>query len=366
MADKSPVKVNKNHGGKEFRSFFHLVGQVKPVRKKNEVTDSWEDQPIYEETKSRSDKPMRKIQFNVETAMSNELKMELFGMEQQSVWPYSSKHRKAAVVAWSDRHDKAKYPDDTYHLIDPDWDKAEKIKESVETGKWIEVKGHYEPNEFTNDDGDTFKNVRRVIDSYNVIEDGQEIKIGKDKFNYVCDFTSPDFKEVNYFNMQVGIKSTYQNDTGDTRVNGVFLTYGKDRSEPKDIELMVYQQESAEGKKSLADAFGTLERLDFIEVIGTDNNRATFTYVPIEEKLEENDPFADVDESSKQVRMERVANGTKKGLEVTGYVTGSLIRSYLNEDEITKSVSTQSDNPFGSTDISDDPFSSDDNDDPFK
>lgn len=359
MADKSPVKVNKNHGGKEFRSFFQIVGQVKHVRKKNEITDSWDDQPIYEATKSRSERPMRKVQFNVETAMSNELKVELFGMEQESVWPFSSKHRKASKVAWADRNNKEKYPDDTYHLIDPDWDKAEKIKGEVEAGKWVEVKGHYEPNEFTNDDGDLFKNVRRVIDSVTVIENGQELKIGKDKINYVCDFNSPDFKEVNYFNMQVGIRSTYEDEKiGVTKVNGVILTYGKERSEPKDVELVVYQQEAEEGKKSLADAFASLEELDFIEVTGQDNNRATFAYVPVEEKLDESDPFADVDQSNKQVRMERVTNGAKKGLEVTGYVAGTLIRGFLTEQEISKTITTTTNDPFSDDgkpiDISDD------------
>lgn len=364
--ENSPVKINKTNGCKEFRSFFHFVGQVRPVRKKNETTDSWEDQPIYEETTARSGKPMRKIQFNVETAMSNELKVELFGMEQQSVYPYSSKHKNAVKVAWNDRLDKTKFPDETYHLIDPDWDKAEKIGTEVEPGKWVEVKGHYEPNEFTNEDGTVFKNVRRVIDSVTIIENGQELKIGKDKINYVTDFSSPDFKEVNYMNMQVGIVSTYADDNqGFTKVNGTILTYGKDRSEPKDIEFVVYQTEAVDGKKSLADAFASLERLDFIEVTGVDNNRATFAYVPIEENLAEDDPFADVDESNKQTRMERVTNGTKKGLEITGYVAGTLIRGLLTEQEITKSVSTEKTGTLGNVNISDDdPFSSKDVD-PF-
>ncbi|MFB5759005.1 hypothetical protein [Paenibacillus medicaginis] len=365
MADKSPVKTNKNHGGKEFKGYFHFVGKLNPVRKKDEVTDNWEDQPIYEETKSRSGKPMRKVHFNVETAEGNELKIELFGMEQAFVWPYSSTHNKAHKIVWSDRHNKEKFPDDTYHLIDPDWDKAEKVGQEVSSDKWVEVRGHYEPNEFTTDDGKEFKNVRRVFDSVTVIEDGQEIKLNKkEKLNYVCDFKSPDFKEVNRFNMQIGIRSTYADEAkGETRVNGVFLAYGKDRSEPKDVELVVYQTETTEGKKSLADAFASLEALDFIEVVGVDNNRATFAEVPVEDNVSDDDPFADVDESNKQIRYERVVNGSKKGLEITGYVTGTLIRKFLTEEEISKSIQTTNEDPFSGS--SEDPFTFDEDDLPF-
>jgi hypothetical protein len=373
MAEKkSSVKINKKTGCKEFRSFFHFIGQVKATRKKNDATDSWDDQPIYEETKTRTGKPMRKVQFNIETAMSNELKLELMGMEQDAAYPYSSKHRKASKVAWADRLDKKKYPDDTYHLIDPDWDKAEKIGAVVTPDSWVEVKGHYDPQEFTNEEGDTFKTVKRVIDSVEVLEVVEgiaEYQIGKTSVKYICDFKSEDFKEVNYMSLQLGVKSTYQEEKdgvlGDTKVNGVFLTYGKDRSEPKDIEVNVYQSEAAEGKKSLADAFASLERLDFIEVTGVDNNRATFTYIDVEEVLDESDPFADVDDSNKKVKKERVNNGTKKGLEATEYVAGSLVRGYLTEEEITPSIKESNEKPFESSKSdSNDPFGSDDID-PF-
>jgi hypothetical protein len=360
---KEIVKINKKHGGKEFRNFFRLIGQVKPVRKKDQATDSWGDVPFFETTTTKTGKPRRIVQFNVETALSNELKVELAGMEQNVVYPYSSTARKATQVAWADRHDKTKYPDDTYHLIDPEWDKAEKIGQTVNAGDWVEIKGHYEFDTIVNEDGKESKFKKRIIDSCEVIQDGHEVKQAGETFKYVCDFNSPEFKEVNYFSMQLGIKSTYQDEnTKDTRVNGVFLAYGKDRSEPKDVELTVYHVEPEEGKRSLADAFGTLQRLDFIEVTGQDNNRATFTYVDVVEELEDDDPFADVDSSAKVTRKERVVSGDKKGLEITGYVTGSKINGFLTEEEITKPV--QDESPF-SVDISDDPFAEID-DDPFK
>jgi len=354
--ERQIVKINKKHGGKEFRSFFHFVGKVKHVRKRDEGSNSWVDVPFVEEGISEKNmKPYKKLQLIVETAPTNELKVELFGMEQDYVYPFSSKHQQVAKVGWSDRYNKEKYPDETYHLISkPDWDKIDEYAKVLEKDVWVEVKGHYEPQEFTSEDGKQSLFVRRVINELKIVHDGQEIKQGRDKITYVTDFANPEFTEVNYFSMQVGIRSTYQDEnTGDTKVNGVYLMYGKDRSEPVDVELMVYQKETPKGKRSLADAFATLEYGDFIEVFGRDNNRAEFEYRPVE-VIVEDDPFADIDESQKQIRYERVALGTKKGLEITGVVAGTLIRNFLTEEEMTKSAQVTTESPFEQN--NEDPF----------
>ncbi len=69
---------------------------------------------------------------------------------------------------------------------------------------------------------------------------------------YVRDFGSENFTEHNKFEMRLGIKSTYQDEeTKDTKVNGVYLDYGKDRSVPKDVDLVVYYKEPEEGKNLL-------------------------------------------------------------------------------------------------------------------
>lgn len=356
MAEKSAVKLNKNHKGKEFSSSFQFAGKVKPVREKKQGSDDWTDVPYFRVENDDNGKPQKILEFIVETAMANELKVKMKGKEMPNAYPYSSTHKNSVTIPWADRFDKTKYPDDTYHYIDSEWDKIDKLKEIVVADAWVEVKGKYTPYEFTTADNNELKGVSRTLTFINPIIDGK-VKIGdelkpilvdKKEVPYVCDFKSPDFVEVNNFNMQIGIRSTYQEESGDTKVNAVVLTYGKDRSEPKDVELMVYKQETAEGTTPLADAFATLETYDFIEVIGSDNNRATFAYVDVEEKLPDSDPFANVDNANKQVKQERVTNGTKKGLEITGYVAGSLIRGFLTEEEFKKSIAKQEDNPFPS------------------
>ncbi|WP_339304434.1 hypothetical protein NST33_18175 [Paenibacillus sp. FSL L8-0435] len=372
MADYK-IKVNKNHKGKEFKSSFRFIGKVSSVNKKDPVTDSWEKQPIYQETTTRTNKPRRVLQFEIETALSNRLRVELAGMEQPFAYPYSRTDSKAAKVAWADRNDKTKFPNDTYHAIEVDWDKAERLGQLVEEDGWYEVRGQYQFDTFTPDNSTEEKVfVKRVISSVRPIKDGvivnddgttQTVKHAGQEFDYVTDFNSEAFREVNYFSMQLGIRSTYQDENKNTKVNAVFLDYGKERSEPKDVELMVYHKEVEKGIP-MADAFASLNTYDFIEATGQDNNRATFAYVDIVEEIASDDPFSQVDNSEKVTRQERVTNGDKKGLEVISYVQGSIMRELLTEEEFRKTAALTSDDPFNNTNKSDDPFSKT-SDDPF-
>ncbi|MEK4846390.1 hypothetical protein [Bacillus sp. FSL W8-0183] len=84
---KSDIKINKNHEGKEFNNFFRFVGKVKPVMKKDDATDSWIEAAISELTQTITGKDRKVVQFIVETANRNELKVELAGMEQGYVYP---------------------------------------------------------------------------------------------------------------------------------------------------------------------------------------------------------------------------------------------------------------------------------------
>ncbi|MNC23034.1 hypothetical protein D3C75_710460 [compost metagenome] len=105
-------------------------------------------------------------------------------------------------------------------------------------------------------------------------------------------------------------------------------------------------------------------------MIGQDNNRATFAYVDVVEELPNDDPFNDVDDSQRVVHKERVTNGDKKGLEITGYVANSLTRELLTEEEFQKTAILTSNNPFESLGAAgnnsfEDPFSFVGNYDPF-
>ena len=325
------LRINKKNQCKEFYSYFHFVGQVK--RHVKGAGDNAEIKPIYETTTTKTGKPRRVLQFDVLTNKYNKLKVELGGMEFESVTLYSSNAKKSYRIPWRDRHDKSKYPDPTYTIIGgTDWDNCELYGSLLAEGMWVEVKGKYEFGSYTNDEGKRYLTVKRKPTSIAAVADGQEITLRtKEKINYVCDFDNELFQEINNFNLEIGIKSVYQDDSRNTKVNGVFLANGKDRSVPQDVELMVYYKEPQPGKQSLADAFTKLNRLDFVEVRGVDNNRPEFAEVT-EVTVIDDDPFAEVDE--KEANTRKVISGNRKGLEVLSVVAGTAVKSLLTEEEI--------------------------------
>lgn len=445
MSKKAEIKLNKKHNGKEFYSKFQFVGKVKPVQKKDPDSDNWYDVEIADTTKTQKGDPRKVLQFIVETATQNNLKVEVAGMEMKLAYLYSQTHKKSAPISFADRFDKKKYPDETYHLIDTDWDKVDKFGAIVKPDMWVDVQGHYEFSTFQNDSGEDINMVKRIIDSvrplkngvveisgvnqgdtfkvYDAKEDGNYLGMGKgseegiatiyvgwlndsgkiyiskvnaDKsetprteqeygsgttengkfkiingveeckvqvekedgsgrhfIDYVKDFKNPDFKEINTFEMQIGIKSTYQNEeTKNTKVNAVFLDYGKEKSKIHDVELDVFYNKVESGTDT-ATAFGRLEEKDFVVVQGIDNNRAEFTLVEVQEKEDDN-PFADI--ADKVVQYERASTGTKKGLEIIRPVMGTFARNLLTEEEVYGNASvSNSDDPFGGAiEISDD------------
>lgn len=445
MSKKANIKLNKNHNGKEFYNRFHFVGQVSHLQKKDEGSDNWYNVEMYDTTTTKTGKPRRVTQFNLETAYRNQLKLEVAGMEQDFAFLYSSTEKKSHRISFEDRHNKAAYPNETYHLIDTDWDKAEKVGKQLKEGIWVDVKGHYEFDTFTTDDGKEIKLVKRIIDQLSPLRNGEitikglkagdtfraydskeegnfmgqgkanaegvaTVRVGwlnpeggklyickvedgdkegqriekaysdgtveEERFtivnnlptssirvdkasggyeyiDYVRDFKDENFKEMNGFEMQLGIRSTYQDEeTKDTQVNGVFLDYGKDRSTPKDVELKVYYKEAEDGKTPFADAFGRLNFGDFMVVAGIDNNRAETTQVEVEEKEEDN-PFEDVGE--KTTSFETVTTGTRKGLEILSYIGGTYRKELLTEEELSLTpVITGNTDPFGNVEISED------------
>lgn len=391
---KSSVKLNKKHQGKEFNSYFHFIGKVSKNVKG--IGDEAQEQPYFTEKPTKTGKQRRSMQFDIETAKYNTLKVEQNGMPMDLAYAYSQTHKKSTSVKWDDRFDKSKLPDDTYHLMETDWDKTKRFGDLLKDEMWVEVKGEYEFDTSTFD-GTEYKIQKRMATQVNPIlpydanekyrknalvfgEDGVKIYKSLEKDNkgnalddkvkweqsYVADFDADNFKEQNYVSLQVGVDSVYQDeDKKDTKINGIFLTYGKERSTPKDVELTVYYKEAPEGKLALADAFAKLDHLDFVEVIGVDNNRPEFSEVEDVVEVDE-DPFADVSDEDTVVKKNMAISGNRKGIEITSIVKGSYIKELLTEEEIKKDELVIEPSPFDNAEGSDsDPFSSDD-DDPFK
>ena len=328
------MKINKKTECKEFRSYFRFIGQVKQTI--TGTSENFKVHPLFQSTITKTNKPRRVLQFDVLTNKFNNCKVELAGMQKDFVYLFSSTEKKSQQIKWDDRLDKTKYPNNTYHYIQVEWDLSQEIANTLNIDDWVEVKGKYQFDKFVNEEGKEYSVIKRIITSVEQIEDGQEIALrNKTKIKYVTDFDSPDFVEVNYFGLEVGIKSVYQDEeTKDVIVNGVFLDYGKEKSTPRDVKLSVPYKEASKGKTSLADAFAKLNEYDFLDVVGIDNNRPVFTEVEVE--ASEDDAFADVEETVAQTQ--RVISGNKKGLEIIAVVKNSLQKGLLTQEEFEPTV----------------------------
>ena len=397
-------KPNKNHGGKEFFNEFHFVGQVKKTVKG--VGDNAEVKPIFELTQTKTNKPRRVLQFDILTHKHNRLKVDMGGMEFPIVTLWSSTESKSAKIPWKDRLDKSKYPNTTYTIIGgTEWDNCATWGGLLSEGAWVEVKGVYEFDSYINPEGKVYLIVKRRPTSITFIKESEKISVhiayatqrleiaapeekiaiqkeldqwreeakehaiklangesdinevtcNKQKIDYVCDFDSPDFQEVNHFVMELGIRSTYQDDeTKNTRVNGVFLGWGKERSTPKNVELDVYYKPPVGNETPMADGFASLSRLDFVEVRGTDNNRLEFAEVE-EEADDDFDPFANVLEQEAKTNI--AISGRRKGLEILAPI-GKPKKDFLTEEEISDDLPDfcGEGNPFPDLDSEEDPF----------
>lgn len=331
------MKTNKVHQGKEFQSSFRYVGQVTKfisgIKEEAKVVDFFTEKVT--EVKGV---PMRQIVFQICTDKYNKLKVELSGFKQEFAYPYSSKHKKSSKVKWEDRFNKDKYPDNTYHLISPDWDVCQTLGDELQEDIWVEVRGYYNFDKYTAEEGGQEYNItKRIIKNVNIIkpkedEEGKVFYINDDGkeivFDYICDFKDENFKEINSGYVELGIRSAYQDeDTKETKVNAVYMGYGKEASIPKEFELMAY-------KESLAKAFAKLNRGDFVKVQVRDNNRPIFSQVEKNNAEVEDDPFADLDEEDKVANTGWAISGNKKGLEIIGQVSGTYIKGMLTEDEM--------------------------------
>ena len=191
--------------------------------------------------------------------------------------------------------------------------------------------------------------------------------------SYTTDFESDDFQEVNHNSIQIGINTVYQEEgQKDVKINGYYLSYGKERSVPSYPELLVPYVEPSPGKVALSDAFLSLNKFDFVEVVGKDFNTVTYADVEVDTKESAIDPFAQVSEEDKIAETKRVISGTRRGIEVTSIVNGSYMAEMLTEEEVKPPApfvpvnnGSQSDNPFVNT-ASQDPFDNVNSDDPFQ
>ena len=314
------MKVNKKHGGLETESSFYFIGQIKPT-----TTGFGQNKklaPLFNKFRGNEGVDIKTLKFNLLTSKHNELKMELVAFPPKSVYAYSPIDKNTIEISYKDKFDY-KLPSKDYNIIEPTWDLIDKYEKEIKLDDWVEVTGYYDFDEIINEDGNVFKFRKRIISSIRLLQECEEegkVKIWSNRklefynIDYICDFNSPDFREVNNIVIEAGILSTYPLENKDTKVNSFILKRGKEKSIYKEIELYCPYVEPEENNISLAEAFLALNRLDKVKVRCIDNNRLLFGEVI--EDIPDNSPFAKVGSSAISKRSSYNIIGNNKNLEI--------------------------------------------------
>lgn len=298
MADKKEFKT-------QTKSYFKVEGKVTGIDREN----AYREDDVGEGKKSAG-KSYRSIRFGVQTSLENTIYVELFGMEQDWVYPYSSKAKASKKIAFDQRNN----PPSGYHIIGinmglekddkgkqvrksmVEYDAVEYIHSILTNGESVQITGKVEYGEYENKQGEMVQQTRFVIGSIFVMD--KEI-----------DFEAEDFKEVSVFDQEfVYVDSEFDKESGKRFVTARVIGYA---DKFQDVTLVVEASKS-EGLKKLSDKIGKLKFGDFLKVIGKAVNRVDLVEAP---EIEDGDDWG--------------------GEDVDGYNRDS-VKSYTNELQITK------------------------------
>ena len=314
------AKAKKEQEVKELvqtKSLFTFKGIVDGMDNEN----AWREDSIGKG--KNKGKAYRAIRFLLQTSKFNKLSVELFGMEQDFVYPYNKAEKKSMKVPFSKRDNLPK----GYHLIGinvgleqnestgknirkslADYDAAEYIWDNLNNGDSVTVSGEVVFSTYENSEGAiidqtkyTIKNIYREknpIDFDEVKEvDGEEVNV---------------FEEVNAFEQEiVFVGSEFDKDEGAVYVTGYTIQYGNKFTPAK----FVIRPEGNKNIEKTANAFAKkMKPGDFVKVYGIALNKA--------ETIE-------IDSSEVENDEEDIFGERPKGL------GKSAITNYVNESRIT-------------------------------
>jgi single-stranded DNA-binding protein len=296
------------------KSAFTFKGIVDGMGNEN----AWREDSIGKgKNKGRS---YRAIRFLLQTSKFNKLSVELFGMEQEFVYPYSKAEKKSMKVPFAKRDNLPK----GYHLIGinvgleqndggknirkslADYDAAEYIWENLNDGDSVTVSGEVTFSTYENSEGELINQTKYAIK--NIYREKQPID-----FDVVNEEGESTFEEVNAFEQEVVfVGSEFDKDEGAVYVTGYTIQYGNKFTPAK----FVIRPEGNKNIEKTANAFvKKMKGGDFVKVYGIALNKA--------ETIE-------IDSSEVEDNDDDIFGGEKpKGL------GKSAITSYVNELRIT-------------------------------
>ena len=233
----------------ETKGDFKLSGIVVGIAKEN----------TFIEGETKFGKSYKTVKFGVKTSSINIINVELYGQEQDFVYPYSSTDKKSQKIAFKDRHDEM---DDTYHIIGVnvtsegsekqtyvEYDAAEPIHQGFNDGDSVFITGELKPNSYVSTSGDFVSNFKYSIKSITFKEKP-------------VDFEDPKFKETASFEQDIIIMDTaLDKSTNKVIINCYAVGYADSF---KQVQLVVHYDKN----EKLGNNFLKLKFGDYIKVLG--------------------------------------------------------------------------------------------------
>lgn len=327
------------------KSLFKLTGNVSRLGDKS-----------YREGVSKNGSEWRSIRFSVQTSPTNEVTVELFGIESDTVFSHNKKEKKTLKHPWVKRSDALP---DGYELIGNhlglvkddkgkniktilvNYDAVDYIKKNLQNGDSVWLSGEIEFGTYEKD-GKTRPQTRYVLKQVYKTSDP-------------VDFTAEGFEETSAFSQGIVINDVEKDsDTGKVLVHAYTINYkDKDTNKPVATNGLEINPET---HPKLASKFLTLKYGDFVEVVGNVRNEAVIEEAPEEE---EEDEWGSTRPSGFE---NRGVKHTVSALVITGVTPGSYEEKKYTEDDLTADAVEET---FGKT--SNDPFADDDDDSlPFR
>lgn len=224
------------------KSSFKLRGKIVGMSNDN----------FYKEGTGSNGKEWRRINFGIMTTPESRVFVELFGMEMDYAYAYSKKEKKTQKINWEDRNNKGKIMKG-YNLIEPDWDKIERIKEEFQDEDDVVVVGEIQYSEYND-------NLQQRFVVKNIYKTSEPINFETDK-------------EENVFTQELTITGVEHDKENGKLIINAYIIEGRGKNNPPVIQPAQFVVEIERNKKFAA-TIGKMKFGTTLKASGYINHRA--------------------------------------------------------------------------------------------
>lgn len=265
---------------------------------------------FFKEDTSANGNTYRRINFGVVTKPDSRVFVELFGMPMDYAYAYSRSEKKTQKINWENRFDKNKLKKG-YDLIEPDWDKCERIKEEFSDKDDVVVVGEIQYSEYNG-------NLQQRFVIKNIYKCSEPI-----------DFEAEDFKEENVFTQELTITDVQHDKENGKLIINAYIIEGRGKNNPPVIQPAQFVVEIERNRKFAA-TIGKLKFGTTLKASGYINHRA----ITEEVEQEQGEEFGEFEETS------TVTNYVKE-LVIKGVDGNSIEKKKYKEEDFAELLAAQ-------------------------